>query len=188
MPEALVASLALAVLTTLIVGTVPAWHASRQDLGDRHEGVGEGYGREPHTRLAQAWRSWPPKSRCRWCSCSEPGLLMQRFIALVNADLGIDTSHIAFVQPRFEKPDTPAAAQRHQYYAEALGRVRAVTGVSDASITSGFGGRPLLVVRPGTDPMPGDRGALSTFCDENFLALLGLPPLRGRSLVAVRHR
>ena len=45
-PEALIASLALAVVTTLVVGLVPAWNASRQDLanGTKESGKGTGAG------------------------------------------------------------------------------------------------------------------------------------------------
>ncbi len=43
-PEALIASLAMAVLTTMIVGIVPAWNASRQDLANGMKESGKGAG------------------------------------------------------------------------------------------------------------------------------------------------
>ncbi len=183
-PEALVASLVLAALTTLIVGTVPAWNAARQDLASGMKESGKGAGASHKHGWIRHWLV-AAEVALSLVLLLGAGLLIQRFVALVNTDLGVDVSHLAYVQPRFEKPGEPDGAQRHLYYADALARVRAVQGVSAAALTSStFGGRAFQIVRPGLEPLPGDRGVLGTFCDEHFLGLMGLLPIRGRSLAA----
>ncbi len=183
-PEALVASLVLAVLTTLIVGTVPAWHASRQDLAGGMKESGKGAGAShKHGWFRQALVV--AEVALSLVLLLGAGVLIQRFVALLDTGFGVDTSRLAAVRPRFDKVDEPGLAQRHQYYADVLARVRTVSGVTDVALASDIiGGRPLVANRLGSEPPSRTRRVTGNFCNETYLGLLGLPALRGRTLTS----
>ena len=181
-PEALIASLALAVVTTLIVGIVPAWNASRQDLanGMKESGKGTGAGHK-HGWIRQGLVV--AEVALSLVLLLGAGLLIRSFATLVSTDLGVDPAGIASVFPRFEHRDTPGIAQRHLYYADALARARTVPGVTEAALVSTwpYGGWPMAAARPGVEPPAGARGVIATLCDEHYLGLVRLHPLRGRA-------
>jgi ABC-type antimicrobial peptide transport system permease subunit len=67
-----------------------------------------------------------------------------------------------------------------------VARARAIPGVKGAALTSTwpYGGWRMDANRPGMQPPRGIRGAVVTFCDENYLGLIGLNPLRGRAFTS----
>ena len=184
-PEALIASLVLAVMTTLIVGIVPAWNASRQDLvhGMKESGKGSGAGQK-HAWLRQGLVV--AEVAISLVLLLGAGVLIRSFATLVSTDLGVDPTGIASVSPRFEHRDTPDIAQRHQYYADALARARAVPGVIEAALVSTwpYGGWPMAAVRPGVELEPAASRVVAAFCDEHYLGLVRLRPLRGRDFTS----
>jgi putative ABC transport system permease protein len=180
-PEALIASLALAVITTLIVGIVPAWNASRQDLagGMKESGKGAGAGHK-YGWIRQGLVV--AEVAISLVLLLGAGLLIRSFATLVSTDIGVDPAGIAGVSPRFEHRDAPDLAQRHRYYADALARARALPGVSEAALVSTwpYGGWPMAAARPGFQAQVGAPAVVATFCDEHYLGLARLRPLRGR--------
>lgn len=179
-PEALLASLALAVLTTMIVGLVPAWNAARQDLANGMKESGKGAG-------ASHKHGWVrhglvvAEVAVSLVLLLGAGLAIRNFALLVTTDYGVDTSRLAYVYPRFERRDAPGVAQRHLYYADALARARAVNGVAGTALVSDWiGGRPMAANRPGMEAPAGVRGVAALFCDEQYLGLVNLKPIRGR--------
>jgi putative ABC transport system permease protein len=184
-PEALIASLALAVVTTLIVGLVPAWNASRQDLAGGTKESGKGTGSDhKHGWIRQGLVV--AEVAISLILLIGAGLLIRSFATLVSTDLGVDPAGIAAVSPRFEHRDTPDVAPRHRYYADALARARTVPGVSQAALVSNwpFGGASMSASRPGVDPPAGSRRVIATMCDEHYLGLVRLRPLRGRTFTS----
>ena len=181
-PEALVASLALAVITTLIVGIVPAWNASRQDLagGMKESGKGTGAGHK-HGWIRQGLVV--AEVAISLVLLLGAGLLIRSFASLVSTDLGVDPAGLAWVAPRFEHRDEPGIAERHLYYAEALARARTVPGVTEAALASNwpYGGWPMAATRPGGEPPADARRVIAIFCDEHYLGLVRLDPRRGRA-------
>jgi putative ABC transport system permease protein len=181
-PEALTASLVLAVVTTLIVGLVPAWNASRQDLvsGMKESGKGTGAGHK-HGWIRQSLVV--AEVAISLVLLLGAGVLIRSFATLVATDLGVDPAGIASVSPRFEHDDEPGIAERHLYYAEALARARTVPGVTDAALVSSwpYGGWPMAATRPGVEPPADARRVIATFSDEHYLGLVRLRPLRGRA-------
>jgi predicted permease len=180
-PEALVASLALAVFTTMIVGIVPAWNASRQDLANGMRESGKGTG-------ASHKHGWirhglvVAEVAFSLVLLLGAGLLVRNFARLVSTDYGVDPSRLAYVYPRFEKRDEPGLVQRHLYYTNVLARARGVNGVVGAALLSGwpYGGRQMAAKRPGMEAPAGVLGVVAIFCDEHYLGLVRLNPLRGR--------
>ena len=184
-PEALIASLALAVVTTLVVGIVPAWNASRQDLanGMKESGKGTGAGHK-HGWIRQGLVV--AEVAFSLVLLLGAGLLIRSFATLVSTDLGVDPAGIASVSPRFEHRDEPGIAQRHLYYADALARARTVPGVTEAALVSNwpYGGWPMAATRPGVEPPAGARRVIAILCDEHYLGLARLHPLRGRAFTS----
>ena len=184
-PEALIASLALAVVTTLVVGLVPAWNASRQDLanGMKESGKGTGAGHK-HGWIRQGLVV--AEVALSLVLLLGAGLLIRSFATLVSTDLGVDPAGLASVSPLFEHRDTPGIAQRHLYYADALARARTVPGVTEAALVSGwpYGGWPMAATRPGVEPPAGARRVIANLCDEHYLGLVRLHPLRGRTFTS----
>jgi putative ABC transport system permease protein len=184
-PEALVASLALAVFTTLVVGIVPAWNASRQDLagGMKESGKGAGAGHK-HGWIRQGLVV--AEVAISLVLLLGAGLLIRSFATLVGTDLGVDPAGIASVSPRFEHRDEPGIAERHLYYADALARARTVPGVTDAALVSNwpYGGWPMAATRPGVAPPVDARRVMATFSDQHYLGLVKLNPFRGRAFTA----
>ncbi len=185
-PEALLASLALAVLTTMIVGIVPAWNASRQDLanGMRESGKGAGASNR-HGWLRQGLVV--AEVALSLVLLLGSGLLIRNFVALLGTDLGVDPTGLASVVPAFDPHDQRNTAQRHSYYTEALARARAIPGVQGVALASSGGplsGPRLIANRPGRPVPPDVRGAVMIACDEHYLGLMELPPLRGRTFTS----
>jgi predicted permease len=181
-PEALAASLVLAVLTTLIVGIVPAWNASRQDLANGMRESGKGVG----ASYAYGWLRHGlvvVEVALSLILLLGAGLLIRSFAALVSTNLGVSPAGLAFVSPRFDKRDAPGPAQRHLYYANAVARARTVDNVVGAALISGwpYGGWSMAATRPGMPAPGGASGVLTLFCDEHYLGLVGLNPIRGRT-------
>ncbi|HTV02926.1 MAG TPA: ADOP family duplicated permease [Luteitalea sp.] len=184
-PEALIASLALAVFTTLVVGIVPAWNASRQDLVNGMKESGKGAG-------ANAKHAWIRNSlvvvevALSLVLLLGAGLLVRNFATLLTTNIGVDPAGLASVVPFHEQDTTPDTAQRHVYYSEAVARARTIPGVQGAALVSAwpYNGWRMEVNRPGVQSSLGSQGVMVTFCDDHYLGLVGLKPLRGRTFVA----
>jgi putative ABC transport system permease protein len=184
-PEALIASLAMAVLTTMIVGIVPAWNASRQDLANGMKESGKGAG-------ASNRHGWIRNGlvvvevALSLVLLLGAGLLIRSFAALLATSIGVDPVGLASVVPFYQQDETPDTAQRHLYYAEAVARARAIPGVEGAALVSTwpYNGWRMEANRPGLQRPQGVRGVVVTFCDENYLSLVNLRPLRGRVLTS----
>lgn len=184
-PEALLASLAMAVLTTMVVGIVPAWNASRQDLANGMKESGKGAG-------ASHKHGWlrnglvVAEVAISLVLLLGAGLLIRNFAALMATDLGVDPAGLVSVVPFFEQREAPDTAQRHVYYSDAVARARALPGVEGAALTSSwpYGGWQVEANRPGMQAPPGVRGVIVNFCDEHYLGLVKLNPIRGRGLTA----
>jgi predicted permease len=184
-PEALVASLVLAALTTLIVGIVPALNASRKDLanGMRESGKGVGashrYGWLRHGLVVL-------EVALSLVLLLGAGVLIRSFAALVSANLGVQPEGLAYVAPRFEKRDEPGNSQRHLYYADAVARARSVDNVVGAALVSGwpYGGWQMTAARPGMLAPGGASRVVTLLCDEHYLGLVGLKPIRGRTFAS----
>ena len=181
-PEALVASLVLAVLTTLIVGLVPALNASRHDLAGGMKESGKGAGAtHAHGWIRQGLVV--AEVALSLVLLLGAGLLIQSFARLVWTDIGVDPAGLGAVTPRFEHRDQPDLGQRHLYYSRALARARTVPGVTEAALMSNwpYSGWRMAATRHGIPPPPGAGRVVATFCDEHYLNLVRLRPLRGRA-------
>ena len=124
----------LALITGVLFGAVPAWHASRERLTPALNQGGRGRTGDSGARAR------------RWLIVAElalalvllvgAGLLVRTFAALARADLGFNPDHVltGFVLPPSSVYRTDA--QRRAFYDRLLERAAAIPGVKEASLSS----------------------------------------------------
>ena len=179
-PEALIASLALAVVTTTDRRHRAGVERLAPGPGQRDEGVGQGLGRRPQAWLDPAGPGGRrgrhlagPAARRRAADPELRRRSSRRTSAWIPAG-------IASVSPRFEH--SRRAGHRRSVTCTTPRRSRApatVPGVTDAALVSSwpYGGWPMAAAnRPGVEPPAGARRAIATFCDEHYLGLVRLHP------------
>ena len=174
-----------AMVTALLFGAAPAWHASRVDLARTSRGS---------TRSATADRA---AARLRHLlvageiavAClllAGAGLLGRSFLAMQRVEVARDPEKVLsawLIAPgdRFGAPD-----EARSYYRELLTRARAVPGVAAAAWTTApplqgwSDGMPFRIA--GTANQAGGGGFKRV--SPEYFAVIGLPILRGRALSA----
>ncbi|AHG87869.1 permease [Gemmatirosa kalamazoonensis] len=175
---------ALATLSGLAFGLLPALRASRQDAQAALRGGASG-----HAAAASAPRALVvAQVALAVVLVSSAGLLMKSFWRLRQVELGFRTERVltATVPNPIVASDTLARVRA--FYDAALERVRAVPGVRAAAFANGlpFGGGAYFTAMavedhptpPGVEPpLP-----VVTWSTGDYLQALGIPLLRGRAL------
>jgi putative ABC transport system permease protein len=124
-------SLGLSLACTLLVGLVPAIHASRLDLS---EALKQGGSRGAtsgglRVRTALVVAEVAPSV----VLLTAAGLLLRSFQELQRTDLGFTTNRVVVAYTQYVASDDAARRNRTIFYAELLERLRAVPGVSAAA-------------------------------------------------------
>ncbi len=140
-----VVSIAVAVITGLAFGAIPAWRASRVDLLSVLQRAGRRTAGAPGR---VSWRSALLISEIAFVALLliATTVIVTSFVRVVRTDLGFDRQHlVTFRLPSpplggVKKEDQPAA--RALYFADVMRRAVAVPGVAGAAISDG--GLPLL--------------------------------------------
>jgi putative ABC transport system permease protein len=179
------AAFALAALTAIVFGLVPALFARRADLvttlgqGGRTAGRSRGQARARHLLLGA-------QIAVTVVLVVTAGLFVRSFTALTQVPIGFDPRDAAALRVSLTGPRYASDAQVRGYAAGLLERTRAVPGVRDAAIgsTTPLNSGPLVYfVVPGRPaPAPGDeaRAILRTTTPDYFRAL-GIPVTAGRT-------
>jgi predicted permease len=187
-------SAALAIVTGLVIGVVPALRSSRADLtGALKAGAREGGGHRSRLRttltVAQAALSV--------VLLVGAGLFVRSLWNAYTLDVGFDPDRVTVIEvnrsPLSQIPAGPARAaeqaRRRAFYREMLDRVRALPGVERASIAVGtpFGNRFTIALRvpdvPELPKLPGGGPGLSAVT-EDYFETMGTPIRRGRAFTA----
>jgi predicted permease len=115
------------------------------------------------------------------------GLMLRSVAALRDVDLGFDAENALTFSVALPAGDYPEPAGVGQFFAELLGRVRALPGVVAATATSGLPPSQILVANdtefegvamiPGGPPHNVD---YYTAVDESFFETMGIPVVDGR--------
>lgn len=187
---ALAFCLATAVITTLVFGLLPAWYAGRRDVV---ESVKDG-GRGSATSGRHAWirdSLVVGEIALSMVLLLGAGLLMRGFLTMLQVDLGFTPSNLVIAAVNLPHDGTtgsePVGGSESvsTYVQAASDRLRALPGIVEVGAASEgpLGGWTQPIERPGRDVRPSDRAEL-TFCDQAFLHVLGIPPIRGRWLSA----
>ena len=179
-------SFGASVLAGLLFGCAPAWYATNVDPGEAlKEGgrTGSSAGRRGLRRALVVG-----EFALALALLTGAGLAIHSFWNLTQVDLGFSTEHIQtfFLPVPDERPKDPA--QIAEYYRRMLEQIRALPGVTDASVSTGlplYGagfGMPFTI--PGApdikDPSQRPTAAFGMVTPEYFKTF-GIKVLRGRS-------
>ena len=170
-------------VSCLVFGLAPAVHAARVDLRSSLDEGGR-YTTRGTSRLRNGLVVL--EVALALLLVVSAGLLANSFVRLVNVDTGFDTANtiaIPLELPDGRYPDSRVAP----FYAELLGRVRALPGVIDAAATStnpfrqfGFSNNVTPEERAATAPPTGLVQAGWRSVTPRFFEAMGIPVLSGR--------
>jgi putative ABC transport system permease protein len=126
-------ALGLSLVSTVIVGLVPALHASRLDLSEAlKQGGSKGTSSSASSRLRSALVV--AEVALSVILLATAGLLLRSLQALEHVDLGFTTDRVLVAYTEYAVTDDRADIRtRSRVYADVLDRLRAVPGVSAAS-------------------------------------------------------
>jgi predicted permease len=184
-PRVLAATLAVSFLTGIAFGLVPALQASRLDLGrslkEGERGSSSGAGRHRLRRLLMG-----SEMALALVLLVGAGLMIRTFVALRAVDPGFRPDHVLSAVVSVSGSRAGEGDRRVAFYAEALGRIRALPGVTSASainhlpLAGDSWGEPFSVEgqpprRPGERPTADYRIVLP-----GYFETMGRPLVRGR--------
>jgi predicted permease len=179
-------SLAMAVVTALVFGLIPAFQAARRDIAEPLKDTGKGVsGGFRKGRLRNALVV--VEVALSMVLLVGAGLMMRSFFKLQSVDLGFDPNNILVARIPFPKGQYKTAASKQQFFRQLLPRLQALPGVTAAAETTSL--PPYGGVRSDID-IPGkthsDRwDAIYNLCSEGYARTIGYKLLRGRSLSEV---
>ena len=176
-------SLAVAALTVVVFGLVPAAQTARRNivepLKETGKGVGSGFrGGKLRGALVTA------EIALSLMLLVGAGLLMRSFIELQRVDLGLNPDNILVVRLPFPRGTYTTAAEKQRFFQALLGKLHALPGVVAATETSSlppYGGIGSDIEIPGKTPTE-KWNALFQLVSEGYASTLGLRLTRGRML------
>lgn len=178
---ALMATVGVTVLATLLCGLAPAFHAARSDLHDRLAATGKGVGASfGHGMLRNGLVA--TQVGLSIVLLVGAGLMMRTFFALAHVDLGINPKNMVAARIVFPQGQYKTSQAKQAFFRQTLSRLDAIPGVAGVTESLGLpvesGGRSAVTV-PGTthaDTWESD----VELVDQNYLRTVGLPLLRGQ--------
>jgi putative ABC transport system permease protein len=175
-------TLAVAVMTALVFGLVPALHVSRRDLVDPLRDSGKGTtGGFRHGRLRDAVVVL--EVALSLALLVGAGLLMRSFVALRAVDLGLSPDHVLVARLPLPQDRYKTAEQLASFYRPLLARLKALPGVvavTETSTLPPYGGiRSEVEVAGKTDPEKWN--AVVQLCSEGYFAVVRIAFFEGRT-------
>jgi predicted permease len=176
-------SLAIAVLTPLLFGLVPALQAAKRNLAEPLRDSGKGVsGGFRHGRLRNALVIF--EVAISLVMLSGAGLLMRSFMELQQVDLGFKADNLLYARLPFPRGQYQSAADKQKFFRNLLPRLQALPGVVAATETTTippFGGiRSEIDIVGKTHSEKWE--SIYTLCSEGYFPTLQLRLLRGRVL------
>jgi predicted permease len=176
-------SLAVAVITVVVFGLVPAAQTARRNivepLKDSGKGVGSGFrGGRLRSALVVA------EIALSLMLLVGAGLLIRSFVVLQRVDLGLNPDNILVVRLPFPRGSYTTAPEKQRFFQLLLAKLHALPGVVAATETSSlppYGGVGTDLEIPGKTPIEKSRG-LFQLVSEGYAQTLGLRLTRGRML------
>jgi putative ABC transport system permease protein len=179
----LIFSLAVAGLTALLFGLLPALQTARRDIAEPLKNSGKG--------VSGGFRGGKLRSTLvvvevalSLMLLAGAGLLMRSFVALQTVDLGMNPDNVLVARLPLPRGQYTTATQKQQFFRELLRRLQAVPGIKVATVMSSlppYGGIGSDIEIPGKTP--GERwNAIFQLVSEGYFQTLGLKLLQGRPL------
>src|SRR5438128_5205682 len=179
----LVFSLAVAALTAVVFGLVPALQTAKKDLVDPLRDSGKGTtGGFRRRRLTSALVVG--EVALSLVLLSGAGLLMRSFVKLTTVDLGLDPAHVLSARVPLPAGRYATREAKQQFFDQVLARLQAVPGVvavTAASTLPPYGGITGDIDIPGRTHDEKWR-SIFQLCSEGYFPTLGLRLVRGRLL------
>lgn len=170
----------VATVTGLLVGLVPAWHASRSDP---HAGLQQGSMRTVGGHQWTRRTLVVAEAAIAFVLLVNAGLLLHSLKRLFAIDPGFDASHVLAMQVEETGRRYDADSARSQFFVQALDAVRQVPGVQAAAFTSQLplsGDFDSYGIQFETDPS--DEAGFRYAVSPDYFAVMHVPLLRGRFL------
>jgi predicted permease len=180
--SALLFTLAVAVLTGLLAGALPAWRGSRTDLNDALKQGGrtgtDSDSRHTRSTLVAA------EVALSLILLVGAGLMIRSLWILTGVNPGFDASHVlTLTVPVSSKVETQVST----YYDQVLERVRSLPGVESAVMIGGLplqGGsnQPFVIEGKPAAPFAQQPNVAVRSISPGYLRAMRIPMLRGREL------
>src|SRR3954452_3013653 len=179
-------TIALCLLTGLVMGLYPALQSSRTDMVESLKEGGRG---TSGSVRQQRFRKLLVGAQVALSDTLLAGasLLIASFVALSHQDPGFKPEKLwvaLTVMPQAQYPDVAA---RNRFAEQLTNALRATPGVQEASVSGGFplfgGGGATLYARAdgNVPPVPERKGAPSNDITPGYLRTLGIPLIAGRN-------
>ena len=183
---ALLATMGVTIITTLLCGLFPALRAARSDLHGRLMGTGKGVGASSgHGRLRTVLVA--SQVGLAIVLLVGAGLMMRTFFALGKVDVGFNPHNILVTRIVFPNGQYTTAAAKQSFFRQLLPRLATVPGVTNLTESMGLpveGAANSDVTVPGTTHSDTWTSTVELI-SEDYFKTVGLPLLRGRELSVV---
>jgi putative ABC transport system permease protein len=170
----------VATVTGILVGLIPAWHASRSDP---HEGLQQGSMRTVGSHQWTRRTLVVVEAAIAFVLLVNAGLLFHSLKHLFAVDPGFDASHVLTMQVEEAGHRYDSDSARSQFFVQALDAVRQVPGVQAAAFTSQLplsGDFDSYGIQFEGDPS--DEAGFRYAVTPDYFAAMHIPLLRGRLL------
>jgi putative ABC transport system permease protein len=129
-------TLGATLLSGVLFGCAPAWHAARQNTSDLLKEGGRSSSGARHNRLRRILVV--AEFALALVLVAGAGLIVRSFWNLTNVDLGIRVDHVLTFNVPLQHERTANAEQVRNQYAQLLERIRAVPGILNAAASPGL--------------------------------------------------
>lgn len=179
-------TLGVTVATAFVVGLVPAFQASREDvvLAIRHGGRAVGSGRRLRGSLVAV------EIALAAVLLIAAGLLLRTFAYLRNVDPGFSARNVLACHVKVPDAQYENGTKQAAFFAQVVDHVRSLPGVRSAAAidhlpVSGHGASTWIHVYGRPEPPPGQQlDALARTVTPEYFATLGVPLQAGRDFTA----
>ena len=176
-------AMGITLLTTILCGLVPAIHAVRGALQTHLSGTGRGMGvGSRHGRLRAGLVIF--EVALSVLLLAGAGLMARSLLALQHVDLGFNPSNIFYTSLALPNERYSTSDQKKHFLQQVLPRVRALPGVTSATVTFGlppFDFPTSDVTIPGKTHLQVWEASLD-LCDDSYFKTMGLLLMKGRLL------
>jgi len=181
-PRMLLFAGALALLTGLLTGLIPAWHAGKSELTESLKAGGR-EGSRSRARLQSGLLI--AQAALSVMLLVGAGLFVRSLRNVTSIDLGYESSRLIVVQP-FMRGERLTPAERGTLIQRLLDRARGTPGVEEATVTFGvpfWRSNTIDLFVPGRDSLTGLGSFYSNVVADDYFEATGTEILRGRPLL-----